>query len=52
MNLVNKVSKKLRNKKIIVRNNLQIPFKNGLVIAGCPPKQMKKFILSFKKAIK
>lgn len=44
-----KIYEKLKAKKIMIRFGFEKPLHKGLVITGCPPKQMKKFINEFKK---
>ena len=44
-----KIYEKLKAKKIMIRFGFKKPLHKGLVITGCPPKQMKKFINEFKK---
>ncbi len=49
--IARKIYNKLKSKKIIVRYGYEAPFNNGIILTGCPPKEMKKFIFAFKKII-
>jgi len=50
--LAKKIFNKLKEKKIMVRHGFSRPFDKGILLTGCPPKQMKKFFLNFKKIYK
>ena len=47
--LSKKIFKRLQQKKIMVRQGYVKPFNKGILLTGCPPKQMRKFILNFNK---
>ena len=50
--LANKIFKKLKYYKISVRYGYPKPFDKGILLTGCPLKDMKEFFLIFKKIYK
>ncbi len=50
--LCKKIFKKLKQYKIAVRYGYPKPFDKGILLTGCPLKEMKKFFLIFKKIYK
>ncbi len=50
--LANKIFKKLKYNKISVRYGYPKPFDKGILLTGCPLKDMKEFFLIFKKIYK
>jgi histidinol-phosphate aminotransferase len=43
------IYKKLKSEKLMVRYGFGKPFDRGIMVTGCPPLQMKKFIKHFNK---
>ncbi len=50
--LAKKIFQKLKQNKIAVRYGYPKPFDRGILVTGCPLKEMKKFYLIFKKIYK